>query len=86
MVPFALVGEQPKESQERQLQEDADNLVTTRYFTDCLDQNLPPEECQETIQNQAPAAGGHEVGHAEVKIQVPRNPDALAEIGWRRSP
>jgi hypothetical protein len=79
------------DARQRHLDQDVDaasftssvsGLLTTRCFTECVEQKLTPEECQEYIEAQITAAGGHEVGGVEIDIHVPRTPDVFADSYW----
>jgi hypothetical protein len=51
-------------------------------FTECIEQNLTPEEYQTYIEEQIAEAGGHEVGDVTIKIQIPRTPMELGDAYW----
>jgi hypothetical protein len=73
-----VVGEDLDNGEERHLL----NLLTTRCFTECIEQNMTPDECAAYIESVIGEAGGHEVGPVTVKIQVPRTPVVFGSSYW----
>jgi hypothetical protein len=74
----SVVGEDRDIGEQRHLSE----LSTTRCFTECIEQNMTPEECEAYIEAVIDDAGGHEVGAVKVKIQVPRTPAFFDGSYW----